>query len=98
MCSTLDVVDSYYQLLIIKSDILLKAVSTPSGMLWEWIVMLQDLSNVTATFNRLVTQLFRPHRGYAKAYFDVIFVHRRAKNNYPNLEITLTIHERCSSA
>ena len=25
-----------------------------------------------ARFDRLVTQLFRPHRGYAQAYFDEI--------------------------
>ncbi|KAG2862418.1 hypothetical protein PC113_g6312 [Phytophthora cactorum] len=33
-----------------------------------------------ATFNRLVTQLFRPHRAYAQTYFDDIFVHSRAEH------------------
>ena len=28
-----------------------------------------------ATFNRLVTQLFRPHRDYAQTYFDDILIH-----------------------
>ncbi|KAG3188756.1 hypothetical protein PC128_g12050 [Phytophthora cactorum] len=28
-----------------ESDIPLTAVSTPSGMLWEWLVMAQGLSN-----------------------------------------------------
>uniref|UniRef100_H3H930 Reverse transcriptase domain-containing protein n=2 Tax=Phytophthora ramorum TaxID=164328 RepID=H3H930_PHYRM len=60
--SALDLVDGYYQLLMRASDIPLTAVSTPSGMLWEWLVMPQGLSNAPATFNRLVTQLFRPHR------------------------------------
>ena len=59
--SALDLVDGYYQLLMRASDIPLTAVSTPSGMLWEWLVMPQGLSNAPATFNRLVTQLFRPH-------------------------------------
>ncbi|POM62457.1 putative retroelement [Phytophthora palmivora] len=59
--SALDLVDGYYQILMRESDIPLTAVvSTPSGMLWEWLLMPQWLSNVPATFNRLVTQLFRP--------------------------------------
>ncbi|KAG4038606.1 hypothetical protein PC123_g25831 [Phytophthora cactorum] len=76
----LDLVDGYYQILMRESDIPLTAVSTPSGMLWEWLVMPQDLSNAPATFNRLVTQLFRSLRAYVQTYFDDIFVHSRAGN------------------
>ena len=68
------------------SDIRLTAVSTPSGMLWEWLVMPQGLSNASATSNRLVTQLFRPHRGYAQTYFDDIFVHSRATNGRSDVD------------
>ncbi|KAE8887610.1 hypothetical protein PF005_g13846 [Phytophthora fragariae] len=64
--SALDMVDGYYQLLMRESDIPLTAVSTPSGMLWEWLVMPQGLSNAPATFNRLVTQLFRPMRQFVQ--------------------------------
>ena len=79
--SALDLVDGYYQLLMRASDIPLTAVSTPSGMLWEWLrVMPQGLSNAPDTFNRLVTQLSRPHRAYAQTYFDDIFVHSRAEH------------------
>ena len=39
----------------------------------------QGLSDAPATFNRLVMQLFRPHRDYAQSYFDDIFVHSRAE-------------------
>ena len=78
--SALDLVDGYYQLLMRADDIPLTAVSTPSGMLWEWLVLPQGLSNAPATFNRLATQLFRPHRGYAQTYFDEIFVHSRAEH------------------
>lgn len=37
--STIDLTDGFYQTLINKSDVALTAVSTPSGMLWEWLVM-----------------------------------------------------------
>ncbi|KAJ8566168.1 hypothetical protein ON010_g6957 [Phytophthora cinnamomi] len=86
MYSALDLVDGYYQLLMRASDIPLTAVSTPSGMLWEWLVMPQGLSNAPATFNGLVTQLFRPHRAYAQTYFDDIFVHSRAEDGKPDVE------------
>ncbi|GMF62196.1 unnamed protein product [Phytophthora fragariaefolia] len=86
MYSALDLFGGYYQLLMRASDIQLTAVSTPSGMLWEWLVMPQGLSNAPATFNRLVTQLFRPHRAYAQTYFDDIFVHSRPELGKTDVE------------
>ncbi|POM67943.1 LOW QUALITY PROTEIN: Pol protein, partial [Phytophthora palmivora] len=68
------------------SDIPLTAVSTPSGMLWEWLVMPQGLSNAPATFNRLVTQQFRPLR---TTYFDDIFVHSRSEGGPTAMEVHL---------
>ncbi|OWY94475.1 reverse transcriptase [Phytophthora megakarya] len=84
--SALDLVDGYYQLLMRASDIPLTAVSTPSGMLWEWLAMPQGLSNAPATFNRLVMQSFRPHRAYAQTYFDDIFIHSRAAHGRSDVE------------
>ncbi|POM62831.1 Pol protein [Phytophthora palmivora] len=52
--SALDLVDGYYQILMQESDIPLTAVSTPSGMIWEWLVMPQGLLNAPVMFNRLV--------------------------------------------
>ena len=69
----LDLVDGYNQLLMRASDIQLTVVSTPSGMLWEWLVMPQALSSCPAKFSRLVTQLLHPHRAYAQTYLDAIF-------------------------
>ncbi|KAG2978199.1 hypothetical protein PC128_g22196 [Phytophthora cactorum] len=72
-----------------ESDIPLTAVSTPSGMLWEWLVMPQGLSNTPATFNHLVTQLFRQLRAYAQTYFDDIFVHSRAGDGKTAMKVHL---------
>ncbi|KAG3074470.1 hypothetical protein PI124_g20361 [Phytophthora idaei] len=55
-------------------------------MSWEWLVMPQGQSNAPATFNRLVTQLFRPHRTFAQTYFDDIFVHSRAEHGKSDVE------------
>ncbi|GMF26553.1 unnamed protein product [Phytophthora fragariaefolia] len=57
--SALDLRDGFYQILMRESDIPLMAVSTPSGMLWEWLVMPQGLKNASATFNRCVTHSVR---------------------------------------
>src|SRR5919112_2364363 len=85
--SALDMVDGYYHILMRESDIPLTAVSTPSGMLWEWLVMPQGLSNAPATCNRLVTQLFRPLRTFAQTYIDDIFVHSRANKGQTAIEV-----------
>ncbi|POM69240.1 Pol protein [Phytophthora palmivora] len=85
----LDRVDGYYQILMRESDIPLTAVSTPSGMLWEWLVMSHGLSNIPETFNRLVTQLFRPLRTFEQTYFDDIFVHSRAEDGQTSMEVHL---------
>ena len=55
--SALDLKDGYYQVLMRDTDIAKTAVSTPSGMLWEWLVMPQGLKNAPATFNRVVAHV-----------------------------------------
>ncbi|POM75994.1 LOW QUALITY PROTEIN: Pol protein [Phytophthora palmivora] len=87
--SALDLVDGYYQILMWGSNIPLTAVSTPSGMLWEWLVMPHGLSNAPAAFNRFVTQLFRPLRMFAQTNFDDIFVHSRAEGGQTAMEVHL---------
>ncbi|KAG2816977.1 hypothetical protein PC129_g22852 [Phytophthora cactorum] len=78
--SALDLRDGFYQILMRESDIALTAVGTPSGMLWEWLVMPQGLKNAPATFNRCVTHLLRSVRDFAPSYFNDVFVHSRAVN------------------
>ncbi|KAF1313646.1 reverse transcriptase, partial [Globisporangium splendens] len=76
--SAIDLKDGFYQIRMREDDVPLTAVSTPSGMLWEWSVMPQGLKNAPATFNRMVTNVLRPLRTFAPSYFDDIFVHSRA--------------------
>ncbi|KAG2956947.1 hypothetical protein PC118_g24241 [Phytophthora cactorum] len=85
--SALDLRDGFYQILMRESDIPLTAVSTPSGMLWEWLVMPQGLKNAPATFNRCVTHLLRSVRDFAPSYFDDVFVHSRAVNGKTDVEV-----------
>ncbi|KAH9111480.1 hypothetical protein AeMF1_014009 [Aphanomyces euteiches] len=85
--STIDLRDGFYQILMRICDIPKTAVSTPSGMLWEWLVMPQGLSNAPATFNRLVTGKLQPLREFAPSYFDDIYVHSRASATQSDVEI-----------
>uniref|UniRef100_H3GBI2 Reverse transcriptase n=1 Tax=Phytophthora ramorum TaxID=164328 RepID=H3GBI2_PHYRM len=85
--STLDLRDGFYQILMRESDIPLTAVSSPSGVLWEWLVMPQGLKNAPATFNRCVTHLLRSVRDFAPSYFDDVFIHSRAVNGKSDVEM-----------
>ena len=85
--TAIDLKDGYYQILMREQDIPLTAVSTPSGMLWEWLVMPQGLSNAPATFNRFVSHILRSVRDFAPSYFDDIFIHSRAMDGKTPLEV-----------
>jgi hypothetical protein len=85
--SALDLMDGYYQTLVRESDIPLTAVSTPSGMLWEWLVMPQGLKNAPATFNRMVSHILRPFRDFAPSYFDDVYIHSKARDGKTDLEV-----------
>ncbi|KAG3129424.1 hypothetical protein PI126_g20975 [Phytophthora idaei] len=82
--SAIDLTDGFYQILMRLSDIL-----TPSGMLWEWLVMPQGLKNAPATFNRMVSHVLHPLRDFAPSYFDDIFVRSRAEDGLSALEVHL---------
>ncbi|KAF1321050.1 reverse transcriptase, partial [Globisporangium splendens] len=77
----IDLMDGFYQILMRKSDTPLTVISTPNGMLWEWLATSQALKNTLATFNRVVSQVLRPFRNFAPSYFDDIFVHSKAENS-----------------
>ncbi|KAF1316552.1 reverse transcriptase, partial [Globisporangium splendens] len=87
--SAIDLKDGFYQIRMREGDVPLTAVSTPSGMLWEWLVMPQGLKNAPATFNRMVTNVLRPLRTFAPSYFDDIFVHSKAANGKSDVDVHL---------
>ena len=69
--------DSFYQILMRERNIPYTAVSTPSGVLWKWLVMPHEMSNAPDTFSGCVTHLLRPVRDFAPSYFENVFVHSR---------------------
>ncbi|KAE9349451.1 hypothetical protein PR003_g5887 [Phytophthora rubi] len=87
--SEIDLTDGFYQILMRESGIPLTAVSIPSGMPWEWLVMLQGLKNAPATFNRMVSHVLRPLRAFAPSYFDDICVHSRAEGGLSAVDVHL---------
>jgi hypothetical protein len=78
--STINLRDGFYQILMRLCDVAKTAVSTPSGMLCEWLVMPQGLKNAPATFNRVVTTCLRPHRDFVASYFDSLYIHTRSSS------------------
>jgi hypothetical protein len=83
----MDLTDGFYQILMRLADVSKTAVSTPSGMLWEWLVMPQGLKNAPATFNRVTTHLLRPCRAFAPSYFDDIYIHSRTSDGKSDVEM-----------
>uniref|UniRef100_A0AAV1VIT6 Reverse transcriptase domain-containing protein n=1 Tax=Peronospora matthiolae TaxID=2874970 RepID=A0AAV1VIT6_9STRA len=83
----MDRMDGFYQILMRERDIPYTAVSTPSDMLWEWLVIPQGLSNFPATFNRCVTNLLRSVRDFEPSYIDDVFVHSRAMDRKTDVEV-----------
>uniref|UniRef100_A0AAV1TN93 Reverse transcriptase n=1 Tax=Peronospora matthiolae TaxID=2874970 RepID=A0AAV1TN93_9STRA len=70
-----------------ERDIPYKAVSLPSSMLREWLVMLQGLSNVHVQLSRRGTNLLRSVRDFAPSYFDDVYVHSRAMDGKTDVEV-----------
>ena len=85
--SFMDLMEPIHQILMRERDIQYTALSTSSGMLWEWLVMPQGLTNAPATFNRCVTNLLRSAREFAPSYCDYVFVHSRAMDKQTDVEV-----------
>ena len=79
-----------------SSEIPLATVSTAIGMIWDWHVMTQGFFNDPAYIDRLVTQLFRPHRGYAQTNFITslyIVVHHGRYDVYNHFDLLRSVIE-----
>ena len=61
--------------------------SPSGGILRELVVMLQELSNATATLNRHAVNLLRPVRDFAPSYFNDVSVHSRDMNRQEDVEV-----------
>ncbi|KAE9039881.1 hypothetical protein PR003_g6427 [Phytophthora rubi] len=85
--SAIDLTDGFYQILMRESDIPLTVVSTPSGMLWEWLVMSQGLKNAPVTCSHMVSHVLRPLRDFVPSYSDDIFVHSHAEGDLSAVEV-----------
>ena len=85
--SSMNLIDEFYQISMREKDIEYNAVSTPSGMLWEWLVIPQGLSNGPTKFNRCVTNMLRSIRNFDPSYFDDVFVRIRQWDGHPDVEV-----------
>ena len=85
--SALDLKDGYFHVIMNETDVAKTAVRTPSGMLWEWLVMPQELKNAPETFNRVVSHAMRPHRAYAPHNWDNVSVNSRVQDGLCEIEL-----------
>ncbi len=72
--STLDLTKGYWQVPLTEQAKPKTAFSTPSGH-WQYRVLPFGLHGATATFQRMMDILLRPHQAYAAAYLDDVVVH-----------------------
>ena len=70
-------------------------ISTPSGMLWERLVMPQVLKNAPATFNQMAAYVMRPHRAYEPHFFDDRLVHSKSEDGLREIDLRMRHFRRC---
>ena len=72
--STLDLTKGYWQVPLTKTAREKTAFVTPGG-LYQYTVLIVSVHGASATFQRMMDQLLRPHQAYAAAYIDDIIIH-----------------------
>ncbi|MCO5603366.1 hypothetical protein L7F22_057516 [Adiantum nelumboides] len=79
--SRVDLKSGYHQTRIRPEDVHKTAFRTTCG-LYEFLVMPFSLTNVRATFNRMMDIIFRPHRNYVGTFFDDMIVFSTAEEEH----------------
>lgn len=81
--SVLDMTRGYWQVPLHPDSRKLTAFSTPRG-LYAWKVMPYGLKNSAATFQRVINEVLKPHRGYACAYIDDVAIYSQSWDEHLN--------------
>lgn len=81
--SVLDMTRGYWQIALDDDSQKLCAFATPRG-LYAWKVMPYGLRNSAATFQRVMNEVLREHRGYACAYIDDVAVYSESWEDHMN--------------
>ncbi|MCO5600600.1 hypothetical protein L7F22_054714 [Adiantum nelumboides] len=81
MFSRLDLKSGYHQIRIKREDVHKTAFRTTFG-LYEFLVMPFGLTNASATFNRMVDRIFRPHRNYVGTFFDDMIAFSKSEEEH----------------
>ena len=71
--SRLDLRNGFYQIRMLPNDIFKTSFTTPLG-LYEWVVMPMGLINAPASFQRVMTEIFKD-LPFVQVYMDDIVVH-----------------------
>lgn len=89
----LDMTRGYWQIAVEPASQKYRTFATPSG-LNAWWVMPYGLRNSAATFQRIMNEVLRPHKGYASAYIDDVAVYSETwEAHMKHLEAVLTTIE-----
>ncbi|KAM7298858.1 Retrovirus-related Pol polyprotein from transposon 17.6 [Ixodes scapularis] len=81
--SVLDMTRGYWQIALDDDSQKLCAFATPRA-LYAWKVMPYGLRNSAATFQRVMNEVLREHRGYACAYIDHVAVYLESWEDHVN--------------